>query len=145
MLQVVIIPEGRGRVMFSLTAPDGSSVSIDGSLVVRARRAIDGEQLSSGVKTRIDWVQMQLAREPLNEVIAAILDELKTFVFLTSRDGSRIWFNAAKAMGPLPLTPSQEDGVVHSSLKLMGYRQYVVESPENVRSLLKNNGGVALP
>jgi hypothetical protein len=129
--------------MISLTAPDGSRVKIDGKRVLRARRTISGE--SSNASTRVDWVIMNLVQEPIDEVAALICKELDSFTSLTSRDGSKIWFDATKAVGPLPLTPSQDDGTVKSSLKLMGYRQFVTETPDRVRSVLKKAGGDPLP
>ncbi len=125
--------------MITLTAPDGSSVKIDGKRVVRARRTISGE--SSNASTRVDWVMMNLVQEPIDKVAPLICKELDSFTSLTSRDGSKIWFDAKQAVGPLPLTPSQRDGVVKSSIKLMGYRQFVTESPAEVRSVLKKAHG----
>jgi hypothetical protein len=129
--------------MISLTAPDGSRVKIDGKRVLRARRTISGE--SSNASTRIDWAIMNLVQEPIDEVAALIGKELDSFTSLTSRDGSKIWFDGTKVVGPLPLTPSQADGAVKSSIKLMGYRQFVTETPERVRSVLKKAGGDPLP
>jgi hypothetical protein len=129
--------------MITLTAPDGSRVKIDGKRVLRARRTISGE--SSNASTRVDWVIMNLVQEPIDKVAPLIRKELKSFTSLTSRDGSKIWFDATKAVGPLPLTPSQNDGVVKSSIKLMGYRQFVTETPEQVRSILKKADGDPLP
>jgi hypothetical protein len=129
--------------MITLTAPDGSRVKIDGKRVLRARRTISGE--SSSASTRVDWVIMNLVQEPIDKVAPLIRKELKSFTSLTSRDGSKIWFDATKAVGPLPLTPSQNDGVVKSSIKLMGYRQFVTETPEQVRSILKKADGDPLP
>jgi hypothetical protein len=125
--------------MITLTAPDGSSVKIDEKRVVRARRTISGE--SSNASTRIDWVMMNLVQEPIDKVAPLIRKKLESFTSLTSRDGSKIWFDAKQAVGPLPLTPSQDDGVVKSSIKLMNYRQYVTEDPAEVRSVLKKAGG----
>ena len=129
--------------MIELTAPDGTPVNIYGKRVVRARRAVSGE--SNNASTRVDWVVMNMVQEPIDKVAPHIRKELKTFTALTSRDGSKIWFNAKQAAGPLPLTPSQKDGVVKSSIKLMGYRQYVTEDADEVRSVLKEAGGDPLP
>ena len=129
--------------MIALTAPDGSSVKIDGKRVVRARRTVSGE--SSNALTRIDWVTKNLVQEPIDTVAPLIRKELNSFTSLTSRDGSKIWFDAKQVEGPLPLTPSQRDGVVKSSIKLMGHRQYVTEDANEVRSVLKKAGGDPLP
>ena len=129
--------------MIKLTAPDGSPVKIDGKKVMRARRRISGE--SSKASTRIDWVMMSLVREPIDEVAQLIRAEQDSFTALTSRDGSKIWFNAEKVEGPISLTPSQSDGVVKSSIKLMSYRQFVTEDDAKVRSVIKKAGGTPLP
>ena len=84
--------------MITLTAPDGSRVKIDGKRVLRARRTISGE--SSNASTRVDWVIMNLVQEPIDKVAPLIRKELKSFTSLTSRDGSKIWFDATKAVGP---------------------------------------------
>ena len=131
--------------MITLTAPNDSSVTIDGTLVIRARRAVHGESISDGVQTRIDWVQLQLVKEPLSHVTAAISAVLPSFVYLTGRDGSQIWFNATKAVGPLTLVPHQRKGGARSAIKIMGYRQYVTETDAEVRALLSANGGTVLP
>jgi hypothetical protein len=131
--------------MIKLTAPDGSKVTIDGQLVLRARRTVHGEQREDGAQTRLDWVDMQLVKEGLETVVPAIKAELSTFAPVTSRDGSKIWINAKEATGPFPLTSSQDDGVVKSALKVMNYRQFVTETPGEIRALLKENGGTVLP
>jgi hypothetical protein len=129
--------------MIKLTAPDGSAVKIQGKRVVRARRTVSGE--SSNASTRIDWAIMSLVQEPIDRVAPLIRKELESFTSLTTRDGSKIWFDAKQALGPLPLTPSQSDGVVRSSIKLMSYRQYVTETPRQVRGVLKKAGGDPIP
>jgi hypothetical protein len=128
--------------MISFTAPDGSKVKIDAKRVVRARRTVSGE--SSNAETRIDWAIMNLVQEPIDDVARQIRKELESFTSLTSRDGSKIWFDATQAVGPLALTPSQSDGVVKSSIKLMGYRQFVTEDAAQVRAVLTKAGGSPL-
>jgi len=132
--------------MAAFTRPDGLKVQIKATDVIRARRVIYGETKNKDVKSRIDWGQMQLVMEPIEEVSSRIKTELEAakkhvFMCLHSRDGTPIWFNATKAVGPMPLIPMRQDGVVHSAIKLMGYRQYVTETPEQVRKLLKEYGG----
>lgn len=129
--------------MIKLTAPDGSTVRIDGKRVVRARRTVSGE--SSNAATRVDWEMMNLVQETIDEVAPKICAEQESFTALTSRDGSKIWFDAKKAVGPIELTPSQADGTVKSSIRIMGYRQFVTEAPAKVRAILKKAGGDPLP
>jgi hypothetical protein len=129
--------------MAKFTAPDGSSLTVDGTRVIRARRTIAGERgdENGDARTRIDWAIMSLLLEPVDQVAALVKAELPSFTALTSRDGSKIWFNAKAAVGPLPLTPNREVGNVRSSIKIMNYRQYVTETPDEVRAVLEAAGG----
>ena len=129
--------------MLTFTAPDGSLVTVDGARVVRARRTVAGEHSGENedARTRIDWAIMSLVKEPIDEVATLVGGELPSFTALTGRDGSKIWFNAKKAVGPLPLTPHQEEGGVRSSIRIMNYRQYVTETPDEVRAVIRAAGG----
>lgn len=89
----------------------------------------------------MDWEITQLVTEPIDIAAAAIKAELSSFTCLTTSDGSKIWFDAKKATGPLPISPSQKQGGVRSSIKIMGYRQYVAETPTEVRTVISNAGG----
>ena len=131
--------------MITLTKPDGAPINIDPALVLRVRRTIAGERQEKKARTRIDWVDMQLVQEPIDEVAPLIKAVLSTFTVVTSRDGSPIWFNGKEAVGPLPLTLIQDDGIIRSAIKLMGYRQYVTETPDEVRTILGNACGTVLP
>lgn len=131
--------------MIELTNPDGTQLTIDGSLVVRARRTISGEADDGEANTRIDWVVTNYVKETIDEVAPLIAGELDSLISFTSRDGSKIWIDGSKAAGPLPLTDSQQDGVVHSCFKLQGIRQFVIETPDEVRAAIGAAGGTALP
>jgi hypothetical protein len=131
--------------MINLTAPDGSPVVLDGRLVVRARRTIAGEDNSGRAKTRIDWVTMQLVRETIDQVAPLVRGELASFTALTAPDGSKIWFNAKQAIGPLPITPGQPPANARSSIRLLNARQFVTETPQQVRDVLTAAGGTPLP
>jgi hypothetical protein len=130
--------------MIRLTALDDSQLSIDGTLVVRARRTVAGEDDTGRAKTRIDWAIMSLVKETIDQVAPLVKSELPSFTALTSQDGSKIWFNAKQAVGPLPITPSQQTGGVRSSVKLMGARLFVTETPEEVRAVLSAAGGTPI-
>ena len=130
-------------MMLTFTAPDGSLVTVDGARVIRARRTVAGEHSGENgdARTRIDWVIMSLVKEPIDQVASSIKAELPSFTALTTKDGSRIWFNAKQAVGPLPITPHQEEGGVRSSIKIMNYRQYVTETHNEVREVIRTAGG----
>ena len=132
--------------MISLTSQDGSTITIDPSLVVRARRAVEGEfgEDTPDVKTRIDWALTSYVREPIDRVASLIRAELASFTFLTSRDGSKIWFDARQAVGPLPVTPTQAADGTKSLVKVRDFREFVIESPDDVRSVIRAGGGTPL-
>lgn len=131
--------------MLTFTGLDGNPVSIREESVERARRAISGESLNLGARTRIDWIDMQLVKEPIEDIAEAIRAAVGTdFTHVTSKDGSKIWFTGPGAAGPISLTPSQKFGGVRSAIKLMGYRQYVTETPDEVRAILTAANGTVL-
>ncbi|WP_050385881.1 hypothetical protein [Bradyrhizobium pachyrhizi] len=129
--------------MVTLTATDGSRVDIDAAEVVRARRTISGERGgdNGNAQTRVDWSITQLVLETIDEVAPVIKAALPSFTCLTTTDGSKIWFDALKASGPLPITTGQKQNGVNSSIKIMGYRQYVTETPQEVRTVIQQAGG----
>lgn len=130
--------------MIRLTTPGGAPVTIDGRHVVRARRRIHGEPPEAG--TRIDKGEALFVREPIGTVAPLVqAEQPKTFVSVTSRDGSKIWFDGSKARGPVTLAAHHLDGVVRSALVLMNYRQYVTETPEQVRAIIAGAGGIVEP
>ena len=129
--------------MPSFTRPDGAPVKISAAHVVRARRTISGEDVPGG--TRIDWAQTQIVREPIDEAGPAIRAEHPNFTFITTRDGSKVWFDAKKVQGPLEPPPSQIAHGYLSSMKLMGYRQYARQTMAELAAIIKAAGGDPLP
>jgi hypothetical protein len=103
--------------MISLTAPDDSRITVDGQRVGRARRTVSGEYggENGGATTRVDWAMMSLVKETIEDVASLVKGELPSFTALTARDGSRIWFDARQAVGPLPITQSQRTGGVNGT------------------------------
>jgi hypothetical protein len=95
--------------MLTLTAPDGSAVRIDAVRIVRARRTISGERggENKNAQTRVDWEEVQLVTEPIDEVAALVKADLPSFSCLTTSDGSKIWFDAMRAVGPLLSPPAK--------------------------------------
>ena len=125
--------------MVQFTAPDGSKVTIDPSKVIRIRPTVYGE--NADARTRIDWAIMSLVKESIDDVVPLIKATLKSLAVLSSLDGRKIWFEAKQAVGPLPVTPTQKNYGFNSSIKIMGYRQYVTETPDQVRDVIKSAGG----
>jgi hypothetical protein len=128
--------------MIKLTAPDGSRVSIDGKSVQRVRATLTDE--GANARTRIDWAIMSLVKEAPGQVVPLVKAELPSLAVLTALQGKKVWFDAKQAVGPLPITPSQKQSGFASSIKIMGYRQYVVETPDQVRAILSAAHGSPL-
>lgn len=129
--------------MPTFTRPDGAPAKISAALVVRARRTISGEDAPGG--TRIDWAEAQIVREGIDAVGRAIREENKHFTFITTHDGSKVWFDAKKVEGPLEPPPSQIAHGYLSSMKLMGYRQYARQTMRELADIIKAAGGKPLP
>jgi hypothetical protein len=62
--------------------------------------------------TGIDWEITQVVMEPIDQVAPTHQDRSSFFTCLTTSDGSKIWFDAKKATGPLPITAGQKQGGV---------------------------------
>lgn len=123
--------------MIRLHAPNGTPVDIDGKFVVRVRRTVAGED----GQTHIDWTGVQLVNEPVNQVAASVKEELPSLASLTAPDGSSVWFNAKQAVGPLSFVPSQAPDGTKSFLRIANFRQFVTETPEQVRTVIAAAGG----
>lgn len=129
--------------MIKLTALNGQEVAIDVALIVRIRRALSDESMggNSGAQTRIDWAEISLVREPLEQVIDLVKPELPSLVVATAPDGTRIWFDALRAVGPFDLMPSEMVGGARSTIVLGGHRQRLFETSDKVRLIIREAGG----
>ena len=126
------------------TATNGKKISILVEQIQRARVTLSSED-DHGARSRVDWSQMNLVKESIEEVSAAIKASLPSFMYLSAGDGKAIWFDAKKAIGPFELLPSQRSDKVQCSIKIMGYRQTVAQAPDEVRRLMRENGGTPFP
>jgi hypothetical protein len=133
------------KAVIELTTPGNTKVHIDGKRVVRARATLPKEEITNTARTRIEWVTMSFVTEPLETVVPLILAELPSFTSLTTRDGSKQWFDAKKAIGPLPLGSDNIDKVVKSAIQIGSQKIFVIETPAEVRSVLEAAGGDPLP
>jgi hypothetical protein len=140
------VRDRNGDLMIKLTAPDGTHLTIDAKLVVRARRTVEAEagEANPEARTRIDWATISFVRETIDKVAPLVKSELQSFTVLTSRDGSKIWFNAKQAVGPLPVTPSQQADGLKSCVKIGSFRQFFTETPEEVSKVISDAGGTPL-
>ena len=127
-----------------LTLPDRSEGRLSPNTVIRIRKTISTEN-RNGAKTRIDWLQMMLVREPPAAVATLVQGNLTSLGKLFLPDGSPVWFNAAAAQGPMPLPPDMLQSGVRSAMMLGNKLQYLASRPEEVRDELLAKGGDALP
>ena len=130
--------------MIVLTWPGGQKVEISGKTVMRIRavhRDIDGPN----GRSRVDWVQTDLFEEEPELIADKVKGELSTLVSLTMPGGKEVWFNGAKATGPIYVVPTNRGNGVGSALKIGQLTQYVRESPEEVSQAIESAGGVVLP
>lgn len=129
--------------MATFTRTDGASLNIPGNTVQRVRRTVHGED--SIANTRIDAAVTSYVTESVSDVAQRVQAENANFTHLNSRDESEIWFNATKVVGPLEITERMQSYDYNSSIKLMNYRQYVVQTHEEVIAVLSEAGGSPLP
>lgn len=122
--------------MLEFTAPDGSVALIDPATVIRIRRSLSGEHADA--KTRVDWGIMSLVTEKPEDVAASVGETLMSLVAVTGGSGTTIWVNAKRVAGPFPPIPSMARYGYRSSITLLGYRQHLVETQEDVRERLEN-------
>src|SRR5262249_41227934 len=71
MLRNAILRVAAPNTFIKLTLPDGSEGRLQASQVVRIRRTISSEN-DHGAKTRIDWIQTMLVREPPETVVPLV-------------------------------------------------------------------------
>lgn len=116
------------------TAPNDTRVEIDGLEVIRIRRSLYGENPEAA--TRIDWGVMNLVKEPAEQVVREVSGVLPSLTSLTGGKDAKLWFDAKKVKGPFPVPENMKAHGYKSSIKLMGYRQYVFEDHETVRAVL---------
>ena len=104
-----VIPSS-ALIMLTFTAPDGSAANIVAAEIFRARRTISGERSgdNEGARTRVDWEITQLVKETIDLVGPLIKGELPSFTCLTTKDGSKIWFDAQRPLGRFRLCPASD-------------------------------------
>jgi len=132
--------------MIMLTGLDGLAIAIDAARIVRIRRTLADESTAGnrGAQTRIDWETMSLVREPLDQVIALVRPAVPSLTVATAPDGTRIWFDALRVVGPVALAPKDMVGGARSTIELGGYTQRLFETAERVRAIIRDAGGQPL-
>ncbi|MGD9879183.1 MAG: hypothetical protein AB7F22_14410 [Reyranella sp.] len=137
--------------MIRLTALDGQEIAIDAALIVRIRRTLADESAAGnrGAQTRIDWARLDgqgvsLVREALDQVIALVKPALPSLTVATAPDGTKIWFDALRVIGPVALPPRDMVGGARSTIELGGHTQRLFETAEQVRVIIRDAGGQPL-
>jgi hypothetical protein len=128
----------------TLTLPDGSETRLRVSTIRRIRKTLPSES-THGAKTRIDWVDTLLVREPPEVVAASVGQILPSLGKLQMPDGSPIWFDVLDAYGPMPLTADKLRSGVLSGMILGRKIQYLANTPEEVHAEIAAKGGRPLP
>ena len=132
--------------MIRLTALDGHEIVIDTGRIVRIRSTLAGESMAGnrGAQTRIDWAETSLVREPIDEVVALAKAELPSLAVVTAPDGTRIWFDALRVVGPVALAPKDMVGGARSTIELGGHTQRPFETVDRARAIIRDAGGQPL-
>lgn len=132
--------------MIRLTALDGQGIVIDAARIIRIRRTLAGESTAEnrGALTRVDWVETSLVREPLDQVVALVKAELPSLAVVTAPDGTKIWFDALRVIGPVALAPKDMIGGARSTIELGGHIQRLFETADQVRAIVRDAGGQPL-
>lgn len=142
---------GGGGTMISLTRPNGVKVEVYEAGVLRIRKSmlyadqtLPHDPAALG-KTRVDADQMILVQEEPGLVAAMVLPGLSTLVQFTMPDGSPIWINAKKAVGPVFVASTNLTNGVRSALTLASQYQFLANTPEEVHERILRAGGDARP
>lgn len=122
--------------MLTFTAPNGSEVEIDPRSVIRIRKTLYGEH--EDANCRIDWERMNLVRETVDEVVGLVQPALPTLVKLTGGSNTAYWVNAKAVKGPFEPQREMVKFGYRSSITIMGYRQHLIETQDEVRSIFRS-------
>ena len=131
--------------MFNVTWTDGRIAQIDGTSVVRIRRAVIGE----GGATRIDLSggRYQLVAESPESVAKMAAAELKSLTSVRDTDKGRVWFNAKGVIGPVYVNPyERKDTAIQSALLIFApRREYTADTASEVAKSILDAGGSPQP
>jgi hypothetical protein len=129
--------------MIDLTWTNGQKIQIDGKDVLRIRKTYPN--LEAAGKSLVTWLQSDIFEEEPSWIASKTSAELATLTTVNAPDGSPIWFNGAKSMGPIYVVPANRMGGIASSLAIGNNIQYVANTPEEVAAIVKASGGRVMP
>lgn len=131
--------------MFEVTWPDGRKAQINGTLVMRIRRTVRGEDGA----TRIDLTgaRYQLVTESPDIVAQMTKAVLPSLASIHGVDSSSIWFNAKAVTGPVPITSFDREGTnIKSALLIFApKKQFTLETAAQVAEIIRAGGGTPEP
>jgi hypothetical protein len=137
---------GEGE-MLTLTRIDDQKLNIQAAEIsrVRQRESIDGAKGHS----RVDWVVSDLVYEPAADVAASVKAEIPSFISLMQPGGKPVWFDGAKATGPVFVSEAEKtpdkSGKINSALIIANKKQFTANTPQEVYEAIKAQGGKAIP
>ncbi|MER8830376.1 hypothetical protein NKH73_29315 [Mesorhizobium sp. M0938] len=130
--------------MIKLTRFDGVSVEVKAPLIVRVRQT-NATVLKEHGNSRVDGLVVPFYMDQPQTIADAVHAEIKTFTSLNQPGGKPVWFDGAKASGPVPLTSVNrlrlKEGKANSALQIGNAIQLVSNSPEEVFKLISDMGG----
>lgn len=126
-----------------LTRWDGDKVHIDPRFVVRVRQTVPG--LGEPGVVRVDGLLHRFYNDPPALIADAVRATVKTFINLTQPGGQPVWFDGARAAGPVFVSSPNLSGQVRSALQIAGAVQYVSNTPQEVFEAIQKCGGQTQP
>ncbi|UVK52135.1 hypothetical protein DBIPINDM_005479 [Mesorhizobium sp. AR02] len=134
--------------MIKLTRFDAVVVEVKAELIVRVRQT-DTAVLKEHGNSRVDGLVVPFYMDLPQAIADAVHAEIKTFTSLNQPGGKPVWFDGAKASGPVPLTSVNgqrlKEGKANSALQIGNAIQLVNNSPQEVFKLISDMGGNAEP
>ncbi|HEX4297006.1 MAG TPA: hypothetical protein VHZ56_03215, partial [Devosia sp.] len=130
--------------VITLRRANGTAFPVDATHIERIRAWAPGDELPAGT-TRVDWLALDYATEDLGTVVKAVLSIVPSFKSLRSPIGGAVWFDARRAIGPLPVLDKQVDPQkVRSVVRIGTHLQYLASTPDEVVACIRSAGGYPL-
>ncbi|QPC92017.1 hypothetical protein [Mesorhizobium sp. INR15] len=133
--------------MITLTRFDGVAVQIKATDIVRVRQT--EADLGEKGNSRVDGLIIPFYNDIPSAVATAVHAEVASFISLAQPGGKPVWFNGAKASGPVPVAKVDQEpmpyGQIRSALMIGDKIQYVNNTPDEVYNVILAQGGHAEP
>ncbi len=132
----------------TLSRFDGVDVEVKPSNIVRVRQTESALQEKGN--SRVDGLVIPFYNDQPKAVADMVNAAIKSFVDLRQPGGKPVWFDAAKASGPVPVSEVDQvlvpnHGQIRSALMIGNGIQYVNNTPEEVFAVIDKWGGDAEP